>query len=454
MIHKPLTPWTEAEFRDLAERVLKASEAEGAEVVITGSTEHLTRFANSQIHQNVSEQDLEVRVRVAFGQKVGISRTNDLSEDGLRRAVRNAEELARHQPSNPEFPGFAPPQHIERVAATVDRTLEYTPGDRAKVVQHVCADALKERVTASGAFSTGLKQVAVANTTGVWAYHQHSLADFNTVVMTDDSSGWAQATHLDAGHIDGEAMAEEAIDKALRSRKPQALEPGSYTVVLEPYAVLELLQYLGFGLGAEEVEEGRSFMSGHLGEKMVHKDISVWDDGLDPSGIPFPFDFEGVPKQKVMILDRGRVGSPVYDLRTALKEGRTSTGHCASASKFFGAGAQAWNLFMSSGVHSLDEMVESTERGVYVTRFHYVNRLDPKKTTVTGMTRDGTFWIENGKIVRPLQNMRFTHPILEALRDVEMIGLESKLETNWWGGGNRAPALKIKNFRFSGKTNF
>jgi predicted Zn-dependent protease len=454
MIEKPATPWNEAEFRDIADRVLKASKAEGTEVVINGSTDHLTRFANSQIHQNVSEQNLEVSIRLAFGQKVGMATTNDLSPEGIERAVRNAEQLAKYQPANPEFPGFANPQHVERVNATSDRTLGFTPGDRAGVVQHVCRDALKENVAASGAFATGLKQVAVANSNGVWAYHQHSLADFNTVVMSDDSSGWAQATHLDAGRIDGEALAEEAIDKALRSRKPQSLEPGSYTVVLEPYAVLELLQYLGYGLGAEEVEEGRSFMTGHHGEKLVHKDISVWDDGLDPTGIPFPFDYEGTPKQKVMILDRGRVGGPVYDLRTALKEGRTSTGHCAGASKFWGAGAQASNLFMSPGVHRLDEMIESTERGVYVTRFHYVNRLDPKKTMVTGMTRDGTFWIENGKIVRPLQNMRFTHPILEALRDVEMIGMDSKLETNWWGGGNRAPALKIKNFRFSGKTNF
>ncbi len=215
-----------------------------------------------------------------------------------------------------------------------------------------------------------------------------------------------------------------------------------------------LLQYLGFGFGAEDVREGRSFMSDRLGESVAHKDVRIWDDGQDLSGIPCPFDYEGVPKQRVDLIAKGHLGQPVYDMRTAELEGRLSTGHHSGGSAFWGAGPQAWNLFMSPGTHTMDDMLESTEKGIWITRFHYCNLLDPRKTTLTGMTRDGTFWIEKGKIAHPLQNLRFTHAILDALRDVEMIGRQTKLETNWFGGGNRAPALKIKNFRFTGKTSF
>ena len=454
MIERQATPWTPEQLHDLAQRVIQLSSAEAVEVVLSGHTTHLTRFANSQIHQNVSEQDLRVTVRVAFGQKVGASSTNDLSPESLKRTVRDAEALAHFQPDNPEFPGFAVPQAYHPVDAAVARTLAFSPADRARVVQHVCHDAIQESLNASGAFATGLQQVAIANSNGLWAYHAYTLADFNAVVMSDDSSGWAAACHIDAGHIDGEALAEEAIDKAMRSRKPQELEPGTYTVILEEYAVNDMLAYLGSGFSGEEVRQGRSFMSGRQGEKVAHKDISIWDDGLDLSGVPMPFDGEGTPKQRVMLMERGRLGEAVYDMRTARLEGRTSTGHYRAPGPFWGAGVGPQNMFMSPGVHTKDEMLETTERGIWVTRFHYVNRLDPRRAVITGMTRDGTFWIEDGKIVRPLKNMRFTHGILDALADVEMIGMETKLEGNWYGGGMRAPALKIKNFRFSGKTTF
>jgi PmbA protein len=297
--------------------------------------------------------------------------------------------------------------------------------------------------------------VAIANSHGQFAYHQHTLADFNTVVMGEDSSGWAAAASLDAGMIDGECLASEAVEKALRSKHPQPLEPGTYTVVLEEYAVLDLLQYLAYkGFSAEDVLAGRSFMSGHDGELLVNENISIWDDGHDVTGIPSPFDFEGTPKQRVELITRGRVGSPVYDRLNAKKAGRASTGHFSGGAAFWGAGPQATNVFMAPGTHSKEDMLASTERGIWVTRFHYCNMLDSRRTTVTGMTRDGTFLIEQGKLVRPVLNMRFTHAVLDALRDVVMVGNETKLEVNWFGGGNRAPALKIENFRFTGKTNF
>jgi predicted Zn-dependent protease len=454
MIERQATPWTQDQLHALAEKVMRLSTAEAVEVVIHGFTNHLTRFANSQIHQNVSEQNLAVTVRVAFGQKVGQSTTNHIDDESLKATVQSAEALAHFQPDNPEFPGFAIRAAVPHLDAAVARTLGFTPADRARVVHHVCHDAIAEQLNAAGQFSTGLRQMAIANSNGLWAYHEHTLADFQTVVMSDDSSGWAAATHIDAGHIDGEALAEEAIDKALRSRNPQELEPGVYPVILEEYAVNDMIQYLAGGFSGEDVRQGRSFMSGRHGEQAAHKDIHVWDDGNDLTGVPWPFDWEGVPKQKVNFLEHGRIGDAVYDMRAARLEGRTSTGHYQAGGAFWGPGIAAWNLFMAPGVHTKDEMLESTERGILVTRFHYVNRLDAKRTTITGMTRDGTFWVENGKIVRPLKNMRFTQGIMDALDDVEMIGNTTKLEQTFHGGGVRCPALKIKNFRFSGKTTF
>lgn len=445
----------EAQLREVAERVLARTTAEAAQVTLAGQTSYLTRFANNQIHQNVAEQDLRATVRVAFGQKVGMATTNDLSDEAIADAVADAEALARLQPDNPEFPGFAHRHHVDPVPqATVARTLGFGPADRARVVGHVCKDAHAEGLTASGSFATGLKQLAIANTNGAWAYHQSTVASFNGVVMGDDSSGWAADAHLDAGLIDGEALAEEAIDKCLRSRHPQEIEHGEYTVILEEYAVMELLSYLGRGFSAEDVREGRSFLAGRVGERLINPAISIWDDARDISGIPCPFDYEAVPAHKVVLFDHGVAGSPVYDMRTAELEGKLSTGHHFGGGAFWSSGPLASHLFMAPGTSTKDEMLEATERGIWVTRLHYVNQLDPRRTTLTGMTRDGTFWIENGKLVRPLRNLRFTHAILDALRDVDMLGSRTKLGLNWYGGANRVPALRIKNFRFTGKTTF
>lgn len=446
---------TEAQLREVAERVLARTTADEAQVTLAGQQAFLTRFANNQIHQNVGEQDLRATVRVAFGRKVGTATTNDLSDEAIAQAVADAEALARLQPENESFPGFARPQAIEAVPeATVQRTLGFGPADRARVVGHVCREAHAAGFTASGSFATGLKQLAIASSHGAWAYHQATVAGFNTVVMAADASGWAADVSLDAGLIDGEALAAEAIGKCARSRGPGDVDPGEYTVILEEYAVAELIGQLARGFGAEDVQEGRSFLAGRRGERLIHPDLSIWDDGRDLAGLPAPFDHEGMPKRKVVLLDRGVAGDPVYDLRTAAKDGVASTGHHFGGGAFWNAGTAASHLFMSPGKHTKDEMLAATERGIWVTRFHYVNTLDPRRTTLTGMTRDGTFLVEGGQIVRPLHNMRFTHAALDALRAVDMIGNTTKLGQGWLGGGLRVPALRLHGFRFTGKTTF
>ena len=447
--------YTEGHLHDVAARLLARTSAPAARVTLSGQTSFLTRFANNQIHQNVAEQDLRVTLHVAFDGRVGKATTNDVTDEALARAVADAEALARCAPEDPGFPGFGGRHAIQPIPeAAVARTLGFGPGDRARVVGHACRDAAALGLTASGSFATGLKQLAIADSTGGWAYHAGTLAHFNGVVMGDDSSGWAADTSLDAGQIDGAALAHEAIEKCRRAAHPGELEPGAYTVILEPYAVHELLQQLARGFAADEVREGKTFLSGRVGEAMVAPTVSIWDDPRDLAGVPAPFDHEGVPTTRAALFTQGVAGEPVSDMRSAKDAGRPSTGHHFNGGAFWSAGPVPRNLFLAPGDATPEGMLAATERGIWVTRFHYVNQLDPRATTLTGMTRDGTFWVEDGKIVRPLRNMRFTHAVLAALRDADMIGRDTKLLPNYFGGGNRVPALRIRNFRFTGKTTF
>ncbi|MEB3330536.1 MAG: TldD/PmbA family protein [Candidatus Sericytochromatia bacterium] len=445
----------EATLRALADHVLQASQAEATEVVLVGQTSHLTRFANNQVHQNVAETDLRVRIRVAFGQRVGEASTNDTAPEALVAALRDAEALARLQPDDPDFPGFTGPQAFTPIPEALDAgTLACEAADRASAVAHVCRLARAQDMVAAGAFQTGLRQRAIATSAGLWAHHAGSFAHLDTVVMSDDSSGWAADTHADARRIDGEALGAEAVEKAARSRRPQDLEPGEYPVLLEPYAVVELLSYMGRAFGAEDVREGRSFLAGHVGAQLVHPAVTVVDDPRDPAGLASPFDHEGVPATRRVLFERGVAGAPVYDRRAAAREGLCSTGHHFGGGAFWKAAPLAAHLAMGAGEASREALLGGMERGVYVTRFHYVNQLDARRTLLTGMTRDGTFWVENGRIVRPLRNMRFTHAWLDVLRDIEAIGADQKLNLNWYGGASRAPALRVGRLRFTGRTTF
>lgn len=446
---------TEAQLRAIADRVLAMVTGDAAQVTLHGHTTYLTRFANNQIHQNVGEQDLKVAVAVAFGRKVGRAATNDLSDAALAQAVADAEALAKLQPEDPAFVGFVGAQDLAPIpGAFVERTARFGPEARAKVVGPILARSHALGLTAAGSFQTSAKTVAIATSAGGWNHHVSTMATYNAVVMGTDASGWAADAAIDAGDIDGEALATIAIDKALRAAGPTAIEPGAYTVILEEEAVHEMLSQLARGFGAEEVHKGSSFLAGREGQQLLHPDVSIWDDPTSLAGAPRPFDDEGMPSRKVVLFDKGVAGGPVSDRRTAALLGTQSTGHHMDGGPFWSAGPAASHLFMAPGTSSKAEMLASTERGIWVTRFHYVNQLDPRRTTITGMTRDGTFWIEDGKIVKPLLNLRFTHEVLQALKDVVAIGRDTKLAPNWWGGANRVPALKIDGFRFTGKTTF
>ncbi len=442
----------EEQLRAIATRVLNASTADETEVTISAAESALTRFANSTIHQNVFDVGIDVRVRALLGTRVGVASTNRTDETSLGDAVRKAIESARFAPENPDLHGLPRPKPIPHVDAYASTTASYTPERRARDVKMICDRAIDNSLNASGAWSTGEMELAVANSHGVWAYAPRTHASLKTVIMSDDSSGYAERTGVDASTVDVDAVGREAVEKALRSRNPIPLEPGAYTVVLEPYAVGTMVDYLGYiGLGAMALQEGRSFMNGRIGERIVGENITLWDDGLDPTGVPMAFDFEGVPKRRVTFFDRGVARGVVYDSYTAGREGKESTGHALPAPN--PDGPIPLNIFLAPGDADQAALLNGIERGLWVTRFHYVNVVNPTKTILTGMTRDGTFLIENGEITRPVHNLRFTQSVLDALSDVQAIGRDAMMLQDELGG-TKVPALRIGRFSFSSATQF
>ncbi len=445
----------ERRTKEISDAILAYSAADQTEVVILAGEEYLTRFANSTIHQNVAETDAEVRIRVVLGTRVGVVTTNRLDDGALKKAVDNALAIARLQPENPDFKSLPGPRPIPPVRAFSEATARCTPEQRARGAGTICLLARKAGVVASGALTTAVLELAVANSLGVWAYLPTTHADINTVIMSDSSAGYAAALVRGVEDLDFEALGREALDKCLHSQNPRDLEPGEYPVILEPYAVQDLMRMMSWtGFGAVAVQEGRSFMADKIGQQIMDPRVSIWDDGLDPAGRPLPFDFEGVPKQRVDLIKEGVACGVVYDSYRAGKEqGKASTGHALPAPNAFGP--LPLNTFFGPGETSLEEMIQGTERGLYVTRFHYTRPVEPKKVVITGMTRDGTFLIEKGEIAYPVKNLRFTQSYLKALNHLVLIGSVPRLLVGMGGlGSESVPALKLSKFTFTGATEF
>ena len=441
-------------IKQLTDTILSQSPADQTEVLILASDSALTRFANSTIHQNVSETDAEVRIRVVVGQRVGVASTNNLAREALETALENAVAIAKIQPENPDFKGLPGPQPVPHVAAFSEATAGCTPEQRARGAGTLCLLAREAGVVASGALTTAVNEVAVANSLGVLAYHASTYADINTTALSDTSAGYAAGLALDVNELDFAALGREAVDRCLRGQNPRPLEPGPYPVVLEPYATQDMVMMLAYtGLGAVALQEKRSFMNGRIGQQVMDPRISIWDDGLDPAGIPMPFDFEGVPKQRVAMIANGVAQGVVYDsYRAGKEENQQSTGHALPAPN--GMGPFPINTFFAAGDSSVEEMIRNTERGLYVTYFHYTRPVEPRRVVITGMTRNGTFLIENGAIAYPVKNLRFTQSYLEALNNVAAIGRETRLLSAWNFARQRVPAIKIREFNFTGATEF
>jgi len=435
----------QAELKRFVDRLLEASPAQQTEVLVTEWDSALTRFANNGIHQNVAERDVSVRVRVVKDGKTGVASINQLNETAAQDVLRRAIAIADLQPKGElvPMPGPAKSQPVE---AWSDATASATPEERADFVEAICAKAGRAGLKAFGAFSTGAEQLAIANSLGVFHHHRSTEATINTVVMGEAGSGYADRSAIDVRELDKDDLASEVIDKAQRNQNAQPVEPGDYEVVLEEYAVAEMLEFLSFiGFGALAAQEERSFM--RLGERITGENIDIWDDGLDPSGAPMSFDFEGVPKQKVQLINHGVASGLVYDMQTAQRAGRQSTGHGLPAPNT--DGPFAVNLFMAPGSTPKPELTTDIKRGIWVTRFWYVRVVQPKASIITGMTREGTFLIENGKITRPVKDLRFTQSILEALNSTLAISQSTKLQISEYLGASRVPALRLKAFTFT-----
>lgn len=444
----------EKRFKEIADHILARSTADQTEVLILGEDRQLTRFANSYIHQNVSENNAELRVRAVLGQRAGVVSTNDLTASGMEKVLEEAIAVARLQPPNSDFRSLPSPTSIPQSKGFVERTAQTTPQQRAKAVGEICRLAKDKGLVASGAFTTAVFESGVANSLGILAYDPSTLADLKTVILGDSGSGYAQATSMDVAQIHADILGKEAVEKAVRSQNPRKIEPGPYTVILEESAVQEMLFYLSYmSFSALAIQEKRSFMADRLGQKVMAENVSIWDDGLDHRGLPVPFDYEGVAKQKVEFISRGIAGEVVYDSYTAgREEGKKSTGHALPAPN--PEGPLPWNIIMGSGQDTKDKMLAETEKGIWVSRFWYINPIHPLHTIITGMTRDGTFLIEKGELAGPIKNLRFTQSIVEALSSVSVVGKEQKLLLDAHFGSYLVPAIKVESFNFTGGTEF
>jgi PmbA protein len=440
----------EMDTKKLLQKVLSYSQAEQTEVLYLGTESALTRFANNYIHQNVAESDGELRVRAVVGKKIGVASTNRLDDESLRRVTEQALEIALIQPENPEFHSLPQPQTIIPAIGYNERTAEFTPEERAHRVGIIVKLAKEQGLEAAGAFSTGTHYMAVANSLGIFAYEPRTECECHVVIMADErGSGYTQRIATDASTLDFETMAREAVEKAQRSRNPIDIEPGEYEVVLDAYAVADMLQNLAFmGLTATAVQEERSFMNGQFGKQLLDPRVTIYDDGHDLAGLPQSFDYEGFPKQRVVMFDHGVANAVVYDSFTAAREGKPNTGHALPAPNSYGP--LPMHTMLEAGDASVEEMIRGIERGIYVTRFHYTNTLHPVKTIFTGMTRDGTFMIEHGELTRPIKNLRFTQSILDVLHDVKALGRE-RIQCSEYITVV-APAIHSARFNFTGIT--
>lgn len=440
----------EASVRTLLQKVLSYSQAEQTEVLYLRSESALTRFANNYIHQNVAESDAELHVRAVVGKRVGVAHTNRLNDEALRNVAAQALAIARVQPENPEFHSLPTPQPITAAPSYSECTAQFTPEERARRVGIIVRLAREHNLEAAGAFATATNTTAVANSLGIFAYEPRTESESHAVVMADaGGSGYTQRVATDASTLDFETIAREAVEKALRSRNPIDIKLGEYEVVLDAYAVADMLQNLIFmGLSATAVQEERSFMNGHFGQQLANPRVTFYDDGHDPTGLPQAFDYEGVPRQRVVMIDHGIANAVVYDSFTAAREGKPNTGHALPAPNSYGP--LPTNSMLEAGDATVAEMIGGIEHGLYVTRFHYTNTVHPVKTLFTGMTRDGTFLIEHGELTRPVKNLRFTQNILDVLRDVRAIGRERIQCTEYIPVV--APAIHAARFNFTGMT--
>lgn len=444
---------------ELLHAVLRHTSADEAEVTLLVEDQALTRFANNTIHQNVAQRNVRLAVRAVIDGGIGVAMTNRVNEEGQRWVAGQATAMARLQLPDPDFAGL-PVGGTPRQAKTYyEATAAMTPAQRAETVRLVVDEAARQGFLATGALGCEAGELAIANTSGAAAYAPLTLASLRTVVDANPpgglglQTGYADAISRDVVQIDAYTVAERAVQKCALNVDPQPLPDGAYVVVLEEIAVADLLRFLArWGLSAQAVQEGRSFAVGKMGRQVCGENFTLWDDAADARGLALPFDWEGVPAQRLSLVEEGVLSGLAYDSRTAAKEERESTGHAVSSMASFG---ESWpaptHLFVAPGRTPREELVTGVEHGVLITRFHYTHCPEPQRLVATGTTRDGTYLISEGQIVGAVRNLRFTQSVLEAFSDIEALSDTPELHRDWWGSAaHYVPAMRIRGFQLSG----
>jgi PmbA protein len=436
---------------EIFEKVLKYSTADETEVMISSTVHALTRFANNTIHQNVAEEAGSLSVRLVSEGRMARASTNKFDEASIRQLCEDALVLARLQPPDPDLLPMPGPQTYRAVDRFFNETAQLTPQTRAEMVARVVARAEQDHLTAAGVFSSGSSAYALLNSRGMQTFHEETIAEFSVTMMSDTSSGWAKKTAPYWMELEPPELAERAARKALASREPREIAPGRYTVILEPAAMLDLLGFMVLDFSGLAVHEQRSCITGRVGQKVFGENINLRDDVFHPLQTGAPFDGEGIPRQRVPIVEKGEVKNLVYARQTAHKVGAQPTGHGFPLPNEIGEAPV--NIVMDGDRATVEDMIRSTERGLLVTRFWYIREVDPYQKILTGMTRDGTFWIEEGQVRHGVRNLRFNQSLVDMLGQVEMMSPPQRT------AGEESfemvvPAAKVRELNFASTTKY
>lgn len=435
--------------KEILDEAIRLSPADETEVIISGGKTFSTRFTNNYISQNGAQKEYDVTVRVAFGQQVGVASCNIFDGDNLKQVVDNACLAARHSKPDQEWTPVLDAREVPELEdAYLQDTIDYTPEEKAERLAPILKRSIEKGLTSAGMLVNGDNMLTVMNSKGLFGYQAWTSASFTyTAMAPNQGSAWAEYHSHDMRELEIEALAEQAMERALLAQNPVRVEPGAYTVVLAPTAVIELVEYLNYlGFGGQGYHENTTFSAGKMGEQLFHPGISLIDDPSRREVLGPSFDYEGHPKARLALIENGVIRNVAYDRRTAQKAGAKSTGHALMPPNT--SGPFPTNIILEAGDTRIEDMIANTERGIYVTRFWYSNVVDPKQATITGMTRDGTFLIEDGKLSKPLRNMRYNQSLLRAFANVEAIG-DRTYGFNGYFGKLAVPALKIRDFCFS-----
>ncbi len=436
----------EAELADLVLEMV-GDRAE-AQVRVTGGDASLTRFANSYIHQNVGEDQLAIDLKLVVGGRVSQAATTNVDEDSLADLVNRTIESAHHQPVDHEWPGLAPRQDTADVDHFDEATAAAPPADRAAIVAEFVAAGPGMR--AAGYCDTDGGAVAFANSAGHRAQGRATRATIDGIHQTDSSAGSGHQTAARLADLSGAATGALAAERARRGADPYDVKPGEYEVVLAPEAVATMTIFLAFyGFNAKSHREGQSYVE--LGSQQLDRNVSIWDDATAPEALGVSIDADGTPKRRVEFVTDGVSVSLAHDRRTANLAGAESTAHAIPGGESFGA--VPTNLVFGSGDATEEELIAAVDRGIYVATFNYCRILDPKTQVVTGLTRNGTFMIENGEITGALTNMRFTQSFVEALGPDRVLDLGNNgrfADCEFGAGLVRAPSARLAGFHFTG----